>query len=204
VFLGTILHLNGEYERASLCLEEGLIIAQQCQERWVEAWAVYNLGHVESLLGHYAQWYEQMMDGLATWRELGDPQVIALGLNFLVTTLIKLGRFEEAKTFMQESIALCEGSKNQWGKATAYRYLGLAYLAEGQFTEAQIHLLKSLEIFGEFAVGWDIARSLTYLGDAALLGRDIPEARKYYRDGLQSAIEAKANPIALDALLDLL
>ena len=203
VFVGTIHHLQGDYERARLALEEGLAFARECDEPWFEAWAIYNIGHVESLLGHYEQGYEQMLAGLRIWRELGDPQAIALGLNFMVTTLNKLGRFEEAKAFMHESIALCEQSKNRWGMGTAYRYLGLVYLAEGQPDPARVHLLKSLEIFGGFAVGWDIARSLTYLGDAALLAGDYPQARQLYLDGLRASIEAQAIPIALDALAGL-
>ena len=102
---------------------------------------------------------------------------------------------------MQESIALCEQSKNRWGMGTAYRYLGFAYLAEGQLTQAKTNLLKSLEIFGEFSVGWDIARSLAYLGDVAMLEGNFGEARKTYQDALVSALEANATPIALDALL---
>jgi hypothetical protein len=64
-------------------------------------------------------------------------------LNFLIPTLNKLGRFEEAKAYMYESITLCEQSKNRWGMGTAYRYLGLTCLAEGQLVEAQAHLLKT-------------------------------------------------------------
>jgi predicted ATPase/transcriptional regulator with XRE-family HTH domain len=202
-FLGTILHLLGEYEPARASLEEGLVFARQSNERWFEAWAIFNLGYLDGLIGRYAQGYEQMLTGLATWRNLGDPQSIALGLNFLVSTLIKLGRFEEAITFMQESIALCEQSKNRWGMGTAYRFLGLAYIAAGQLEQAQAQLLKSLDIFGRFAEGWDIARSLTYLGDAAMLAGDFLEARKYYQDALQLSIEAQATPIALDAILGL-
>jgi tetratricopeptide (TPR) repeat protein len=123
VFLGTILHLQGEYERARSALKEGLFFARQSNERWFEAWAVYNLGYIDSLVGQYAQGYEQMLAGLAIWRMLGDPQSVSLGLNFLVPTLNKLGRFEEAKAFMHESIALCEQTKNRWGMGTAYRYL---------------------------------------------------------------------------------
>jgi predicted ATPase/transcriptional regulator with XRE-family HTH domain len=200
-FLGTILHLNGEYECAKSSLEKGLFFAQKSNQRWFEAWAIYNIGHVNGLLGHYSEGYEQMIAGIAMWREIGDPQAIALGLNFIVPTLYKLGHFEEAKAFMHESIALCEQSKNHWGMGTAYRYLGLATMAEGDFIKSQEYLLKSLEIFGKFAIGWDIARSLAYLGDVALLGGNFTEARKYFRDALRSAIEAKALPIAMDALL---
>lgn len=203
IFLGIIVHLNGDYERAKLLVEEGLVLARMSNDRWFEAYAVYNLGYMASLMGHYAEGYERMMAGLATWRKLGDPHYIALGLNFLVPTLNKLGRYEEAKTFMQESIALCELAKNRWGLGTAYRYLGLAYLAEGQFSEAQVNLLKSLEIFRDYTTGWDIARSLAYLGDAAMMAGNFPEANNYYQEALQLSVEAKALPIALDALLGL-
>lgn len=203
IFSGIILHLSGDYERSRLSVEEGLIFAHQANDKWFEAYAIYNLGYIESLQGHYAAGYEQMRVGLAMWRAIGDPQSTALGLNFLVPTLNKLGLFEEAKAFMQESIALSEKSKNRWGLGTAYRYLGLAYIAAGQFAEAQAHLLKSLEIFGEFVVGWDIARSLTYLGDATMMVGNFSEARNYYQDALQLSIESHALPIAMDALLGL-
>lgn len=144
-----------------------------------------------------------MMAGLAIWRKLGDPHYIALGLNFLVPTLVRLGRYQEAKTFMQESIALCELTRNRWGMGTAYRFLGLAYLADGQCEEAQANLLKSLETFGEYYVGWDIVLTLNYLGDVALMTGDLSTAQKTYLDVLRSAVEAQATPIALDALLGL-
>jgi tetratricopeptide (TPR) repeat protein len=126
-----------------------------------------------------------------------------LGLNFLVTTLNKLGRYGEAKSFMWESIALCEQTKNRWGIGTAYRYLGVATLAGGQPVEAQDYFRKSLEHFGNYIVGWDIARTLTYLGDAMRLSGDPAVARKDYQDALSLAIEAKSPPIAMDALLGL-
>lgn len=203
IFLGTIMHLNGEYERSRSKVVEGLGFARTGTERWFEAFAIYTLGHIASLMGRYEEGYEQMLAGIAMWRTLGDPHAIALGLNFLVPTLTKIGSYEEAKHLMQESISLCEQAKNRWGMGTAYRYLGLATIAEGHFTEAQTYLRKSLEIFGDYFVGWDIARSLAYLGYAAILAGDFTEARKDYLDALHSAIEAKALPIALDALLGL-
>jgi predicted ATPase/DNA-binding XRE family transcriptional regulator len=157
IFLGTITHLNGEYTKSRDFLNEGLVCAQASKNRWFEAYAIYNLGYVDSLMGCYQKGYEQMLVGLDMWRTIGDPHYIALGLNFLVPTLIKLGLYVDAKDFMMESIGLCERAKNRWGMGTAYRYLGSAYLAEGQYAEAQAHFYKSLEIFGEYTEGWDIA-----------------------------------------------
>jgi predicted ATPase/transcriptional regulator with XRE-family HTH domain len=203
VFLGTILHLNGDYKQARLSVGEALILARKSKARWFEAFAIYNLGYIDSHMGSYSKGYEQMLAGINMWRAIGDPHSIALGLNFIVPTLNKLFRFEEAKSYMHESIGLCEQAKNRWGMGTAYRYLGLVYIAEGQPIQAQEHILKSLEIFGEFAIGWDIARSLAYLGDANLSAGSYVEASKLYQDALQRSIEAQAIPIALDALLGL-
>ena len=201
IFLGIILHLTGDYKRAKLSVEEGLIYARSNHDGWFEAYAILNLGYIASLMGHYEGGYEQMMVALDKWREVGDPHYIALCMNFMVPTLNQLGRFEEAKSFMQESIALCEQSKNRWGMGTAYRYLGLACIGTGQFEEARAHLLKSLEIFRGFTEGWDIARSLTYLGDATLFAGNYLEAEMIYRDALQESMDSEAIPLALDALL---
>lgn len=203
IFMGTILHMFGEYERSRASHEEGLVYARQSNQRWFEAFGVFNLGYIDSLMGRYTDGYKKILAALETWRSLGDPHAIAMGLNFMVPTLNRLGRFEEAKAFMQESIALCGVSKNWWGMGTAYRHLGLAYLGAGQFEQAQTYLLKSLEIFGQFAVGWDIARTLTYLGDAALLAGHFSEARKYYQDALQPSLDEHLIPMVLDALLGL-
>jgi len=203
IFLGTIMHLNGEYPESRDLLRQGLEYARASKDRWFEAYAIYNQGYVDSLMGDYQKGYQQMLVGVDMWRSIGDPHYIALGLNFLVTTLIKLELFEQAKDFMWESIALCEKAKNRWGMGTAYRYLGSVYLAEGQYTEAQVHFHKSLEIFGEYTQGWDIALSLYYLGDAAMLEGDLTGAKNFYLKALSIAFDAHSIPIALDSLLGL-
>jgi len=203
IFLGTITHLNGEYAQSIDLIREGLECAQASNAQWFEAYAIYNLGYINSLMGDYQKGYEQMLVGLDMWRVIGDPHYIALGLNFLVPTIIKLGHYEEAKAFMRESIALCEKAKNRWGTGTAYRYLGSAYLAESQYAEAQAHFRKSLEVFGEYTEGWDIALSLYYLGEAAMMEGNLTEARKIFLKALRISFDANSIPIALDSLLGL-
>jgi predicted ATPase/transcriptional regulator with XRE-family HTH domain len=203
IFLGTITHLNGEYTKSRDLLLEGLECAQASNDRWFEAYGIYNLGYVDSLTGDYQKGYEQMLVGLNIWRDIGDPHYIALGLNFLVTTLIKLELYEDAKDFMWESIALCEQAKNRWGMGTAYRYLGTVYLAEGQYTEAQAHFYRSLEIFGEYTEGWDIALSLYYLGNTVILDGNFAEAKNFYLKALRISYDAHSFPIALDSILGL-
>ena len=203
IFLGIITHLNGDYEQSKTLLEEGLAYAQAGNDQWFAAFGVYNLGYIDSIRGNYQKGYEQMQAGLKVWRALGDPHSIALGLNYLVSTLIQLKRYEEARTYMQESIALCEQTRNRWGRGTAYRFLGLVAMAQGQCIEAQAYFKKSIEIFGEYIEGWDIARSLTYLAEATMALGDLNEARPIYLDALRLAMNINAAPIAMDSLLGL-
>jgi len=83
---------------------------------------------------------------------------------------------------------------------TAYRYLGLATMANGQYTEAQGYFQKSLEIFGEYFEGWDIAQSLTYLGDATLMSGDLAHAKEIYLRAFRLAKDAQSLPLMLEAL----
>ena len=181
-------------------IKEGLACAHAAHDRWFAAYGVYNLGHVESLMGDYQKGYEQMNEGIRLWRELGDPHSISLGLNFRVETQIKLNRLAEATDAMHESILLCEQTKNRWGLGTAYRYLGLVTLAEGKFVEAQAHFEKSLEIFGEYFKGWDIATTLIYLGEAKAWSGNQSEAKKHLLDALRLARDIHSRPLMLEAV----
>jgi len=201
VFSGIITHMLGDLDRARLLVEEGLACARASENHWLAAYAVYNLGYIDSLLGRYAAGYEQMQAGMAIWREIGDPSSIALGLNYISPTAIQLGFLDHAQAYLQESLHLCQQIGDRWSMGTAYRNLGLVAIARRDPLEAQRHIRKSLEVFGGYIVGWDIARSLTYLGDAVLMAGDCSEAQRLYLDAFRIAVEIQAIPIALDAIL---
>lgn len=203
IFFGIILHLSGQYEEARVVEEEGLALARASKDVWFENLARWCLGYIASLMGDYEEGYKLIMSGIVRSRTLGDPHAIAMGLNFAMPTLIKLGKYEEAEACIRESISLCEQSRNRWGLGTAYGFLGRLCTVRGQYAAAKTHLLKSLEIFKEYITGWNIARSLTYLGDACRLAGENCEARKYYQDVLRLNLEAEAIPMVLEALLGL-
>lgn len=204
VYLGVISYLTGDLDRSRQLFDEGLVYAQNSGDRWYIAYAIFNLGHLDSLVGCYSEGYERMFAGLSIWRELGDPHSISLGINFISPSMIALGRYEEARALLEESIRLCEMTGHRWGMGTAYRFLGLAYLAqEGYLEQAKECLRKSLEVHSGIVIGWDIALSLIYLGEAAMKGGDMEGAERYYLDALGVAKEAHSMPLALDALMGL-
>lgn len=203
VYLGIIMHLNGDMDRSQALMEEGLSYAQDPKYEWFAAYAIYNLGYIASLRGNYTQGREQMMEGLTIWRRLGDPHSIALGLNYLTPTLITLGCFDEARTYLQESLELCQASNNRWGMGTAYRHLGWVAKAQGRLEEAQSFLHKSLETFGDYIIGWDISQTLIVLGETVALTGDHLKARELFLTALRLARDIHSAPLMLEALAGL-
>jgi tetratricopeptide (TPR) repeat protein len=86
---------------------------------------------------------------------------------------------------------------------TAYRYLGLAMMADGQHAEARECFQKSLEIFGDYFEGWDIALSLAYLAEATALSGNETEAKTIYHDALRHAHRIQSAPLMLTTLTGL-
>jgi tetratricopeptide (TPR) repeat protein len=203
VYLSIILHLNGDMERSRTLMEEGFSCAQPAGNEWFLAYAIFNLGYLDSLAGKYEQGYRQMLDGMAIWRKLGDPHSISLGLNHLAPTLVELRRYAEAETGLQESLRLCKESGNRWGMGTAHRYLGLVKMAQGRLEDAKSLFYTSIETFGDYFIGWDIAKSWIYLGEATFRSGDFVEARQVYLESLRLSKEADASPLMLDALTGL-
>lgn len=203
LYTGIIMHLVGNIDRAKILLDEALNYALAIGDRWYEAFVVFNLGYLASLMGDYHGGFEQMKVGLAIWRELGDPSSTALGLNYLGSTLIHLGRFAEAEANLWESVQLSQQVGDRWGLGTAYRNLGLVALRRGEIQEAIQHLNHGLDIFKGYIIGWDIAISLVYLGEAKSRLGKIDEARHIYLEALRQALEYQSIPLALDAFVGL-
>ena len=203
IYLGVIKHLDGEINNSVALVTECLEAAHLSGDEWFAAYAIYNLGYIDSLQGHYSEAIPQMLAGLEIWRKLGDPHSISLGLNYLAPTLIILGRFEEVDTNLEESIRLSTLTGNRWGTGVAYRFSGLAHLARGNLHQAHANLHKSLETFGGYITGLDVALSLFYLAQVHQQRGELEQAASIYCDSLRSALDANSIPLQLDAILGL-
>lgn len=120
-------------------------------------------------------------------------------MNFLSPVAIQLGRYAEAETFLQESLALCQEVDDRWGMGTALRFMGLTALAQGDAGRARDFLCKSLDVHRGVTAGWDIARSLIYLGEAMLALGKADDAAGYFGQALVVAEEARSLPLVDEA-----
>lgn len=207
VLTGVIMHLVGDMERAQSLMQDAHVKSQAAGDRYYTAFALYNLGYIDSLLGRYDEGYVQMLAGLDMWRQIGDPSSISLGLNYIALVAVHLGRNEEARAALEESLALLEAIGDRWSMGTAYRHLGMVALAEGDAVEAQVHLRESLALFEGIITGWDIAKSLIILAEATVAAgsgaETAAEAWDFYREAIRIAEDCRAVPLLLEALVGL-
>ncbi len=200
LFLGVLTSLAGDLNEAQAIVQEVLACARAANERWYEAYAVMNLGYIGALRGEYESGYRQMSEGLALWREIGDPRSIALGLNFRSSAQVHLGHFTEAEQSLEESQALCRLVGDRWGLGTALRFRGWVALAQGDAGAARRWLDEALSTFTGFTTGWDIGLTQSYIGEAFLLEGDLEQALQALRLAYQEALAAHSSPLALSAL----
>jgi predicted ATPase/transcriptional regulator with XRE-family HTH domain len=205
-FLGLELELTGNYARALELYSEGLEIARQIGDRWFAALCftcVSGLvGFTQTLVTpevRHARWQSSVAD----WRRIGDPRFTAIGLNNLSLSALWLGRYDEARLALEESVALGISVGDRWGLGFAYRGLGIIAQAQGEHLEALAMFRKSLDTLGELGARQDVARVLAEMGRSVFaLGNDV-EAGRIWRQALRIATETKGTFIALEALLGL-
>ena len=109
--------------------------------------------------------------------------------------------YSEAKTFFQESLAICQEIGDRRGTADCFNHLGEVAQAQGLHQEAKDLYLESLIIFKEIGNHWGVAESKIDLGYVTCALREYQVAREHFAEALKITREIQAVPLALDALL---
>jgi tetratricopeptide (TPR) repeat protein len=124
----------------------------------------------------------------------------AFGLNFLSLGAIALGKYDEARSALEESIEIYNAVGDRWGLGISYRGLGLVAQAQGNHSLALDSLQKSLRVFTEFGSHWDMARVLSELGQSTFaLGNEF-QAEHFWRESLRLSMESHGILTTMDAL----
>jgi predicted ATPase/transcriptional regulator with XRE-family HTH domain len=203
-YLGRVMEMTGNYARALEIYSEGLHIATVIGDRWFIAVCrtlqTALMGLTNTILKPEVT-YERFQSVVADWRLIGDPRLIALALDFLSRSALRLGRYDDARAALEENVALNSSIGFGWGLGTAYRALGKVEQAQGRHEQAVAMFRKSIDIFTELGGRWFMAHVLAEMGGSILaLGNDA-EARRLWRESLQIATDIHGTPVALEALV---
>jgi hypothetical protein len=156
-------------------------------------------GYTAWIMGEYEKacgFHEEM---LALCRESGDRRGTAHALANLGIDACGLQQFEKGLKLWGESYAIYAEMGDRWGMSDEQGDMAEAYNFLGQYTEAAEHARRSLDLHAKRRHGladWE----LRILGVASLGLGDMRAAAEYFRQALQSDLDAWYPARALHAL----
>ena len=202
-YLGRVMEMTGNYTRAFELYSEGLELATTINDRWFMAVCLtLHTALVGLTLGTLKAevTYERLKSAVSDWRLIGDPRLIALSLDFLSRSALRLGRYDEARAALEENIELNSSIGFNWGLGTAIRGLGKIAQAQEEHQQAVEMFRKSLDIFNQLGGNWYVARVLAEMGESVLAQGNEVEAGRIWREALNIARDINGAPVALEAL----
>lgn len=199
-----VLHLmTGDLAAGRANLEESLAIKRGLGDDWEVAIGLTYLGRAIQVQGNHEQAYNLIAEAAAIVRRHGDRLSTARALGFLSASALALGRPDQARRLAEESLTISREIGDHWSVANGLNELGLIAQAQADAAGAVPLFEESLPLYRQIGDHWSMARTLNHLAEAFHgLGQPV-EARRAFLAALQTALEARATPIALDALLGL-
>ena len=140
VDLSIVARHEGELARASALVREAGRLASG-EERWLEAYAVGNLGLVEQARCGAEAAIPHLRAAQALFRDVGD---VTFEVGFLTNCAVAIGeagRTREAMALLEEAMTRAASVGDRAGHALARLNLGCFLLEEGRPLEAREHLL---------------------------------------------------------------
>jgi tetratricopeptide (TPR) repeat protein len=98
-----------------------------------------------------------------------DPRLVAEALSVLGTAYMRMGKYDQAQRYLQESLGLYTAIDDSIGRTVALDGLGLLAFDQHQFSEAQAYWQACLATFRATGYQWGIAKALS--GLASNMGR---------------------------------
>ncbi|MFC7617044.1 tetratricopeptide repeat protein [Actinokineospora soli] len=135
-----------EYPAAVRHLEAGLDAWRELDERWAQAWAMRDLGHVHSLMGDHARAEGMLRTALEMHVAEGDSFGEATALALLGAVELGLDRPDDALRSFRRSLAIREEHGDPRNIAIVRTELSTALLRVGDLESARAEAAGALEL----------------------------------------------------------
>jgi DNA-binding CsgD family transcriptional regulator len=103
-----VLRSVGSHARAQACLEQGLALSQELDDRFGTAFQVAALGRLASSQGDHARATPLLRQALILWRDLGDLRDVGVGLDGLALAAAAQGQGRRAAQLFGAASAVRE------------------------------------------------------------------------------------------------
>ncbi len=201
--LGILASFRGAYEEEQHLFQESLALYRALGEHARVATVLNNLGIYYRIVGSYDKAQHLTEESLALCRLLGYRRGMARAIQSLGIIAHCRGDYTQAKQYHLESLAIFREIDDQWGIALNLGNLGGTAYQLGEYAEAKRYHLESLALRKEIGDQWGIIISHNNLGSTALAMGKIREAEQHLHQALELAMKINAQPLALDALVEL-
>ncbi|KNE81959.1 BTAD domain-containing putative transcriptional regulator [Streptomyces xinghaiensis] len=177
------------YEQATLALQEA---AQEAGDRQAEGRARVSLANVYNLAGRFADAEEQARLAMDAGDSVGDPVSSAFARNDRGLAAAYQSRYEDAETYLQQSLDLFLADGNQQSAASALSNLSRTHLLTDRVGSAVALAEQAVATYRELGVAMRLANGKYALGLAlARAGRaeqahqELTEALAIFRTSRQ-------------------
>lgn len=201
LYLAILEHSEGNFPAARRLAEECVSLNRQLGRLSGTGYALSNLGIICLTQGEHETAYNCLKESLAVMRSIKHPRGIATALTRLAAAALRLGNFAEAGQLLDESLAITRMLGDRWGIGNALNYLGLLALARKDVERAEALIRDSATLFKEDADQIMLASILTDLGYILSERNAEDEAQHIFWQALQIALNSRAIPVALYALV---
>jgi non-specific serine/threonine protein kinase len=181
---GMLARGQGDYERATALLEEGLCAARRSGDRREIAWSLISRAAVATDQVDRRHGVELSEEAIAICRELGEDWLAGLALYWLGFMACGSGEYERASEYQEASLALRRRIGDIWGIAWSLHDLGLIALGQNEYPRAHARLSEGLVLLRQLNHQRGVAWSLNGLGAVALATGDTAGARSLLTEGL--------------------
>jgi predicted ATPase/DNA-binding SARP family transcriptional activator len=171
---GRMTHEAGNYDRAIRLKRKSLEIRRALGDRIGVADSLWRLSITAWVTGRLEESERLSREGLAVCREVGDPQAIAQGLRGVGDSLIRLGKFDESLSFLEQSRAVYEDLAYYFFVAGVDMFFCEAEAHLGLYDRAHSRGRPVLDFYRSFNLPWEAGFSSYVMGLVAL-GRGAHE-----------------------------
>ncbi len=178
-------------------------------DRWLEAYAVGNLGLVEQARSGAEAGIAHLRVARALFRAVGDALLEVAFTTHCAVALGELGRLPEAIALVGEAMTRAASVGDQAGHTLARLHLGCFLLEEGRACEAREHLRAAVRMGRQLGIRVLEGTAMGELGRAELALGELAEARHWLAEAISlldgvarwHALRFAAHRAAVDASL---
>ncbi len=182
---GLLYGVSHQQEKAGLCLNKALELAQSLGDTAEQARILNNLGIVHALWGQFAIALNLHRRSLSVGKGTPDYQGRATSYNQIGQVFMFMGEYRKASDALKKSLALREKASDSVQTCLTLDNLGQLNEAWGDYDKAREYYRQALELKRKLGLTGGETASYVRLGRVCKLAGKDPDALRFFQEGLK-------------------